>query len=133
MLKKRKFLIGGLIVVLAIGYLGYMGFQSTATYYYTVAELEQQATSIYGKNVRVNGIVASDSLEREARGTVLKFVIVDAEGGKSLPVVYRGIAPDTFKTGADVVAEGHLTDEGVFQANTILAKCPSRYEAGETQ
>ncbi|MDP2730620.1 MAG: cytochrome c maturation protein CcmE [Dehalococcoidales bacterium] len=132
MLKKRKFLIGGLVVAMAMGYLGYMGFSSAATYYYTVGELGQLGSSIYGKNVRVNGVVATDSLKREAQGTVLKFNITDAGGGMSLPVVFRGVAPDTFKAGADIVAEGYLTPEGVFQSTTILAKCPSRYEAQET-
>ncbi|NIM07412.1 MAG: cytochrome c maturation protein CcmE, partial [Armatimonadetes bacterium] len=64
-------------------------------------------------------------------GTVLKFTIIDSDGDKVLPVVFRGVAPDTFKEDADVVAEGYLTPEGVFQASTILAKCPSRYEAEE--
>ena len=132
MLKKKKFLIGGLVIALAIGYLGYMGFSSSATYYYTVGELGQLGSSIYGENVRVNGVVAPDSVEREAQGTILRFNIIDVDGEKSLPVVFRGVAPDTFKVGADVVAEGYLTPEGVFQANTILAKCPSRYEAQET-
>ena len=132
MLKKKKFLIGGLAVTLAMGYLGYMGLSSSATYYYTVGEVQQLTSSIYGKTVRVNGVVAPDSVVSETQGTVLKFDIVDAEAGKSLPVIFRGVAPDTFKAGADVVAEGRLTAEGVFQADSIMAKCPSRYEPRET-
>ena len=129
MLKKRKFLIGGLIIVLAMGFLGYMGFSGAATYYYTVGELEQLGSSAYGKNVRVNGVVAPESVEREAQGTKLMFNIIDADGQRSLPVVFRGVVPDTFKIGAEIVAEGYLAPEGVFQATTILAKCPSKYEA----
>ena len=126
-LKKKRFLIGGIIVFLAIGYLGYTGFQSSATYYYTVSEFMEQGDSIYGENIRVNGQVASGSVEQESAGRILRFTIIDVEGEGSLPVVYQGVVPDSFKVGNEVVAEGHLNSNGVFQANTILTKCPSRY------
>ena len=125
MLKKKRFLIGGIIVFLAIGYLGYTGFQSSATYYYEVSELVDLGGSIYGENVRVNGQVAPGSVEQEAGSLNLKFSII--EGRKSLPVVYEGVIPDTFKVGNEVVVEGYLDSAGIFQANTILTKCPSRY------
>ncbi len=127
MLRKKRFLIGGIIVFLAIGYLGYMGFVSSATYYYTVSELTEQGSSIYDENVRVNGEVAPGSVEQEAQGTILRFTIIDIEGEESLPVVYQGIVPDAFKVGNDVVVEGHLDSSGIFQAHSILVKCPSKY------
>ena len=124
-LRKKRFLVGGIIVFLAIGYLSYMGFQGSATYYYTVSELTEQGSSIYGENVRVNGQVAPGSVEQEAAGRILRFTI--SEGGQSLPVAYQGVVPDAFKVGNDVVVEGHLDSEDIFQANTILVKCPSKY------
>ncbi len=127
MLRKKRFLIGGIIIFLAIGYLGYTGFQGSATYYYTASELIEHESSIYGENVRVNGQVAPGSVEQEAQGTILRFTIVDVEGEESLPVVYQGVVPDTFKVGNEIVVEGHLNSDGIFQANTILTKCPSRY------
>ena len=127
MLRKKRFIIGGIIVFLAIGYLGYMGFQSSATYYYEVSELLQQGSSIYGENVRVNGRVAPGSVEQEAQGTILRFTMIDVSGEESLPVVYQGVVPDTFKVGNEVVVEGHLNSEGIFQAHLIMTKCPSRY------
>ncbi len=125
MLRKKRFLIGGIIIFLAIGYLGYIGFQGSATYYYTVSELMEQGSSIYGENVRVNGQVTPGSVEQEAQGRILRFTLID--GKESLPVVYQGIVPDAFKVGNEVVVEGHLNSAGIFQANTILTKCPSRY------
>ena len=124
-MRRRRFLIGGFIVFLAVGYLGYIGFQEAATYYYTVGELLEQGSSIYGENVRVNGQVASGSVEQEAAGRILRFTIIDGE--ESLPVVYQGIVPDTFKVGNEVVIEGHLNSAGIFQAHTLMPKCPSRY------
>ncbi len=127
MLKKKRFLIGGIIIFLAIGYLGYMGFQGSATYYYTVSELIEQESSIYGENVRMNGQVTPGSVEQEAQGTILRFTIIDVEGEESLPVFYQGVVPDTFKVGNELVVEGHLNSAGIFQAHTLMPKCPSRY------
>lgn len=122
---KKKFLIGGVIILLAISYLGYIGFKGSATYYYTISELMEQSGSIQGNNVRITGQVASDSVERELGGLKLRFTISD--GRNSLPVVYNGAVPDTFKADSDVVVEGRLNSEGVFQAETIVTKCPSKY------
>ncbi len=127
MLRKKRFLIGGIIIFLAIGYLGYVSFMGAATYYYTVTELMEQGSSIYDENVRVNGQVAPGSVEQEVQGRILKFTITDIEGEESLPVVYQGVVPDTFKVGNEVVIEGHLNSTGIFQANTLMPKCPSRY------
>ena len=125
MLKGRKFLIGELILFLAIAYLAYTGFQASATYYYTVSEFVKQGSLGHGENVRLNGQVASGSVEKESGGLKLRFTIIDGE--ESLPVIYKGIVPDAFKAGNDVVIEGYLSPQGIFQANSILTKCPSKY------
>ncbi len=127
MLKKKRFIIGGIIVFLAIGYLGYTSFMGAATYYYTVTELIDQGSSVYDENVRVNGQVAPGSVEQEAQGTILRFTIIDIEGEENLPVFYQGVVPDTFKVGNEVVVEGHLNSSGIFQAHTLMPKCPSKY------
>ena len=131
MLRKKKFLISGIIIFLAIGYLGYMGFQSSATYYYEVNELLQQGSSVYGENVRVNGQVAPGSVEQENQGRILRFTMTDIEGKESLPVFYQGVVTDTFKVGNEVVVEGQLNSDGIFQAYTLMPKCPSKYVPGE--
>jgi cytochrome c-type biogenesis protein CcmE len=123
---KKKFLIGGLIIVLAVAYLGYTGFKSSATYYYTVSEVVEKGTSVYGEKLRVSGKVVADSVHSETDSHSLSFSL-DAEG-KDLPVVYEGIVPDTFRNDSDVVVEGRFDPSGVFQASTILTKCPSKYE-----
>lgn len=126
-MRRRKFLIGGLVVCLAVGYLGYIGFRDAAIYYYTVSELLDQGSSIYGENVRVNGQVTPGSVEQEAKGLIVRFTIRDVEGEESLPVVYQGIVPDSFQVGGNVVVEGHLNSAGIFQAHTLMPRCPSKY------
>ena len=125
MLRKKRFLIGGIIVVLAIGYLAYVGFMNSATYYYTVGELNELGSSIYGDSVRVSGKVAPGSIEQERAGLILRFTIV--EGEESLPVVYQGVVPDAFGIENEVVVDGRLSSSGIFQAGNILVKCPSKY------
>ncbi len=128
MSRKKKFLIGGIIVGVAVGYLGYNAFMGAATYYYGVGELLEQGSSVYDETVRVNGRVDSLSLEKESTRAVLRFTLIDLEGEQSLPAVYQGVVPDTFKIGNEVVIEGHLNSQGTFLADTLVSKCASKYE-----
>ncbi len=125
MLKRKKFLIGGIIIFLAIAFLGYMSFTAAATWSYDVSQLLEQGSSIYGENVRVNGQVVPGSVNQE--GLILRFTITDVKIEASLPVVYQGVVPDTFKVGNEVVVEGQLNSDGIFQGHTLVAKCASRY------
>jgi cytochrome c-type biogenesis protein CcmE len=124
MLKRRKFIIGAIIIVLALGFLGYQGFVASATYYYEVSEFVGQQSAFTDKSVRVSGIVADGTIEKQ--GSTLKFTISD--GQKDLRVVYTGVVPDSFKAGGEAVVEGKLNPAGIFEAVTLLAKCPSKYE-----
>ncbi|MBM2824494.1 MAG: cytochrome c-type biosis protein CcmE [Dehalococcoidales bacterium] len=126
MRNKRKFLIGGIVIFLALGLLTVNGIRGAATYYYTVSELAQLGSSVNGKSVRVNGLVAPGSVEEQEGGRITSFAVV--EGGKALPVLYKGVKPDTFKAGNEIVVEGRLDASGTFQAQTLMPKCPSKYE-----
>ena len=126
-MKKKKFVIGVTIVVLAIGYLGFMGFQSSAMYYYRIVELLEMGSEVYDQGLRVSGTVLAGSIDRNVDSLTVSFAIV--EDSETLSVVYTGVIPDTFKDGAGVVVEGELLRSGVFQAETILMKCPAKYES----
>lgn len=132
MFKKKKFIIGGLLLIAAIAYLSYVGISSSATYYYTVSEIIEKGDSIIDENVRVNGIVLTGSVEHEGTGRILKFSIIDSDGDETIPVVYEGVVPDTFTEGNNVVAEGYVDSTGIFKAHTLLHKCPSKYVPEET-
>jgi len=126
-LRKKRFLIGGIIIFLAIGYLIYGGLKDLPPYFSEVSELLEQGNSIYAENVRVRGQVAPGSIEQETKEMILRFTIIDVEKEASLPVVYHGVVPDTFKAGREAVIEGQLNSDGIFQAHTLMPKCPSRY------
>ncbi|NLG51338.1 MAG: cytochrome c maturation protein CcmE [Chloroflexi bacterium] len=122
-----RLLIGGLVIALAALYLLYSTAQGATTYYLTVEEVKAQGPS--GRNVRVAGDVLGESIVWDARALVLQFEITDASG--VLPVSYHGPRPDMFQDGATAVLEGRYTAEGIFEAQTLLLKCPSKYEGAE--
>jgi len=125
LLKKKKYLIGGLILLAALIFLGYLGFMGGLTYYYEVSELLDEANSITGQTVRVSGNVADDVVKD---GLEMRFTILDMSGNEaSLPVVYSGAVPDTFKIGNQVVVEGKYIAGGIFEAEAIIVKCGSKY------
>ncbi len=125
--KQRKFLIGGLIIAATIGYLIYAAARGSTAYYVTISELTGQSPST--RSVRVAGNVVGESIVWEPRDQRLQFEITD-EGGL-LPVSYHGSRPDMFRDGAEVVVQGKLTPEGIFEARTMLLKCPSKYEEAQ--
>ncbi len=114
------------MILVAIIFLSIMGFKSGATYYYEVNELLAQGVSLDGKTVRVGGEVA---LGVEHEVGKLDFKIIDiVSRDTTLSVVYQGSVPDTFKEGRHVIVEGKYTPGGVFNASSIITKCPSKYE-----
>lgn len=124
---KWKFLIGGLLILGAIAYVTVSSFQTNAIYYLTLQEMNTQRGSMINQPVRINAPLDKTSIQFDDKTLVLKFNLKD--GDLVLPVVYRGVKPDTFEQGESVVAEGKLGTDGVFQASTILVKCPSKYES----
>ena len=122
--KQIKFIIGGVIIAITAGYLIYSAAQGSAAYYMTVSEV--RALGPQTRNVRVSGLIVDGSVVWEPRDLLLQFEMVD-EGG-TLPVSYTGARPDMFKDGAELVVEGQLGADGVFQASTLILKCPSKYE-----
>jgi cytochrome c-type biogenesis protein CcmE len=125
--KNYKFLIAGiLLLTVVIGLIVYSTF-STAAYYMTVSELNQEAASIQGQRVRVSGAVVDGSEQWMAQEVTLRFSIND-ETGAELPIVFYGPRPDNFQRAASAIVEGELLADGSFQADTLLLKCPSRYE-----
>lgn len=128
--KQTKFIVGGLIVVLVIGYLIFTGVQGSTAPYLTVTELRGRGSSVYDKNVRVTGVIQGETIDWNAQDLILKFEIAD-EGGR-LPVVYKGLRPDMFQDGAQAVVEGRYTGEGTFEAHNLMLKCPSKYEEAAT-
>lgn len=125
--KQKKFVIGGIIIVLTLGYVVYAGVRDSMVYYLTPTELLAKGDAAINEGVRVSGRVEEGSIKHHQKEMLLTFALTDQKN--SIPVSYKGVVPDTFKYGVDVVVEGKLNSDKTFKATTLLAKCPSKYES----
>jgi len=113
------------VIVVAVGVLFYVMMKSNADYYKEVNEVMPQASAWYGKNLQLRGFVVQNTIERIPDTLNYRFKIQNA--GAVVETSYTGVVPDTFKDGAEVVVKGRLAADG-FHAESMTAKCPSRYE-----
>lgn len=127
---QKKLIIVALVAVAAIAYLIISNVQGAAAYSVTISELKAKGPDVVGKGVRVAGLLDGSSVSWEARETMLRFTLRDQ--AESLAVAYRGVKPDMFNDGAEVIVEGKLLPDGTFEAKNLMLKCPSKYEAGSS-
>jgi cytochrome c-type biogenesis protein CcmE len=127
---RTKFVLGAVLITVSVGYLMASGIKDTGVYFVTPSELAEKVKadpSIHDVGVRMGARVVSGSITRDVASQTITFEVTDNQ--YTYPVVYHGIAPDTFDDDVDVVVEGRLLSNGTFRATTLLAKCGSRYEA----
>ena len=126
-LPQPRVLLAAAVIVAAVAYLVTTAVQNTAVYYLTVGELMAAGPSVYHQPVRVAGYVVPGSIQRDTASFSVRFEAEDESG--RIPVTYRGVLPDIFGDGVQVVLEGRYAESGAFAANTLLAKCPSKFES----
>lgn len=148
---KAKFLIGGLLIAAAIVYLIVSSTQAAAQYYLTIDELMADRAAVADRELRISGAVEGESVTYDADTLTLRFTIVNVpadvkeieDGGglakvlheavndpdaTRLPVVYQGPKPDLLRHEAQAIVTGRMGEDGVFHAEELLLKCPTRYE-----
>ena len=127
MKKQAKFGVGIGVIVAAMGFLAWLGYGESKTYYHTIAELPTLSGAAKSQRMRVGGTVAPGSIHH-----VTGRIDFGLEGeGKTLPVSYIGSdpLPDTFVDKSQALVEGHPNADGRFVAEVVQAKCASKYEA----
>jgi cytochrome c-type biogenesis protein CcmE len=122
---KPKFLIGGAVIALALGYMIWAGVTQSVVYSVTPSEL--QAAPVAGKAYRLGGLVARGTVNWNPATLDLAFSVSD--GKSTVPVRHRGAPPDLFGEGRGAVVEGQWTTEGYFKATHIMAKHSEEYQA----
>lgn len=127
MAAKMKFVVGGIIIIAALVWLGFVGFEESKAYYITVDEYRSMQESLQGKTVRLAGDVVPGSIDRSK--PQMEFVIASGESRIRVRYIGTGIVPDTFTDDSKALVEGDIAADGVFQARQIEAKCASKYEA----
>src|SRR5262245_34189070 len=124
--KHLKFAIGSAVIVLTLSYLAYSGYQESKTYYHTVPELYALKDQAYDLRLQVSGDVVPGSIKRD--GKIVTFVIGAEPQTLQVRYVGRDPLPDTLIDRATAMATGRMGRDGVFIADTMLAKCASKYE-----
>lgn len=123
--RRAKLLVGGAVILAALGYLIYGGMQSAVVYFVTPTELREQETEIHAKALRLGGMVEAGSIVWDAKTLALSFRLTD--GRTTVPVVHTGTPPDLFAEGQGAVVEGRVREDGTFQAQSIMAKHSEDY------
>ena len=131
--KKVKFTAGFAVIVFSLLALVAYSSEKMSLYYLTVPELEARETEFADTRFKLAGKVVPGSIVRRDGNRTVAFEIRDPSDEDTAPntrtIRYSGVLPDTFRDGADVVLEGKMGPNGVFIAETMLAKCPSKYES----
>ncbi|HLJ00737.1 MAG TPA: cytochrome c maturation protein CcmE [Bradyrhizobium sp.] len=122
--QRRLTIIGGALAVLAVAAALVLNAMRDSIVFFSTPTMVAEKHVQPGKRFRLGGLVQPRSL---VRGDNLAVTFQVTDGGATLPVSYRGILPDLFREGQGVVAEGALNAEGVFQADTVLAKHDENY------
>lgn len=148
---RAKFLVGGFLIVAAIVYLIASSTQAAAQYYLTIDELMVKGESIRDRDVKISGAVDGETITYDTKNLMLRFTIANVPGdldeieqagglaevlhqavinpdAQRLTVLYEGPMPDLLRNEAQAIVTGRLGDDGVFHADELLLKCPTRYE-----
>ena len=138
---RTRFIIIAAVVSLALAFMIWAAFGENTRFFLTVSEFnDRQAVQGIedGQMVRVSGKLVEGTFDRPEKSTVSHFQITDKEGTASglamLAATYDGVLPDLFfNPHSEIILEGSYSEEGVFHANEILVKCPSKYQDIEDQ
>ena len=150
-MKVNKFVIGGILILGAVVFLIWSSTAATQEYFLTIDELNAKGSAVVDKNLRVSGAVIGDSIQYDAQSLTLTFEVahvpgdnaaLETEGGLAIAlhdavvdpsrsrikVVYVGPKPDLLRNEAQAIMTGHMGEDGIFYAEELLLKCPTRYE-----
>jgi cytochrome c-type biogenesis protein CcmE len=113
-----------LVALIGAGLLAASALREEASYFYTPTTLAK-AQVADGQPIRLGGMVQVGSIQRDADGVTVRFIVQDRDAAQM--AVYTGITPDLFVEGSGVVADGRLGKDGVFVADSLLAKHDENY------
>ena len=146
-----KFILGGLLILAAVVYLIFSSTQASAQYFLTVDELIAKGDTLIGRDLRVSGAIIGDNIQYDPQTLELKFTVahvtgdnaqIETDGGLAavlhqavidpnrnhLQVIYVGVKPDLMRNEAQAIMTGKMGADGIFHADELLLKCPTKYE-----
>jgi cytochrome c-type biogenesis protein CcmE len=122
--QRRLVMIGGAGVVLLVAVGLVLNALRDSIVFFSTPKMVSEQHIAAGKRFRLGGVVEPGSLQR---GDQLAVSFKVSDGDAVLKVDFKGILPDLFREGQGVVAEGSLDGDGVFVADTVLAKHDENY------
>ncbi|OJX41194.1 MAG: hypothetical protein BGO78_00130 [Chloroflexi bacterium 44-23] len=148
---QTKFLIGGALIIAAIVLLIFTNTKAGAQYFLTVDELKNRQAEMVNRDIRISGAVLGDSIDYDTDNLILRFTVVQVPGDNKeiqalgglgvvlhnavmdtslnrLPVIYEGVMPDLLRNEAQAIMTGYVDETGLFHAEELLLKCPTKYE-----
>ena len=122
--KRIAFIVAGLAGLGIAAALVLNAFQSNLVFFFSPSQIAAKEAPV-GRNFRIGGLVEKGSVKRDNDGLTIHFTVTDT--ANSIPVVYKGILPDLFKEGRGCVAQGQVGADGIFHADSVLAKHDENY------
>lgn len=129
--QRMTLVVLALIAVIAAGLIATWALRNQANYFYLPEQMAAEPPAV-GQAVRLGGMVQAGSIETQADGLTVHFVVTGNENS-TIPVTYSGILPDLFVEGSGVIAEGSLASNGTFEATNLLAKHDENYVPRELE
>ena len=145
--ERLKFLVGGVLILVAVVYLIVSGMAGNTRFFITVDEVINNAAYV-GQPVRVSGAVLGDTIVYNEQTLTIEFTVVhipegqDVTGETLFDAVNNPNAqqmrvrvegqtkPDLLRHEAQAIMTGTLGEDGVFVATELNLKCPSRFIEG---
>ena len=133
MKRRHKRILFILVGISGLGIAAYFvssAFQKNLVFFFSPTQVAAKEAPL-NRTFRVGGLVEKGTLKRDSDGLTVRFTVTDTAA--SIPVIYKGILPDLFKEGRGCVAQGKVGSDGVFYAESVLAKHDENYmppEAG---
>ncbi|MGA8942800.1 MAG: cytochrome c maturation protein CcmE [Thermoactinomyces sp.] len=130
MSKNKKIIIGLVLAAAALAFLMFSSIPATGSKEIAISDLVKNAKKYRGEVVMTQGLLNAKTVKWDADKIELEFEIYD-DGKHSLPVFHKGIKPDNFSNDIIVIVEGFMREDGVFEAEKVQTKCPSKYESAD--
>ncbi|MBC7875967.1 MAG: cytochrome c maturation protein CcmE [Anaerolineales bacterium] len=148
---KPKFILGFGMILAAVAYLIFSATQASAERFMTVNEMQAEVPDVVGQSLRITGAVIGESIQYDPNTLTLTFEVahapadfkvIEEQGGlaevlhqavidptrQRVKIVYIGVKPDLLRGEAQAIMTGKLDEAGIFHADELLLKCPTRYE-----
>ncbi len=155
-MQRNKFLLGGLLILAAVVYLIFSSTKASAQRFITIDEMNAEGSAAVGDSLRLTGAVIGDTIQYDPQTLTLTFEVAhtpadfdvtEEMGGLAevlhqavidptrarVKVVYIGVQPDLLRNEAQAIMVGKLEKDGIFYAEELLLKCPTRYEEAKPQ